>query len=107
MRARMTQADLAARASTTQSAIARIETGDSAPSFDSVLRLIRLCGLDLHVSLVPRDESDWIQAQQLLRLTPEERLMSHQRFVNQLDELREAGARAREARARARDDSEN
>jgi transcriptional regulator with XRE-family HTH domain len=53
-RARLTQAELAARAGTTQSAIARIETGGSTPSFDSVLRLVRLCGMDLDIVLVER-----------------------------------------------------
>lgn len=100
-RARLTEAELAARAGTPESAIEEIEAGDSAPSFDTVLRLIRLCGLDLHVSLVPRDDTDWIQAQQLLRLTPEERLMSHQRFVQRLDELRQAEAELRANRAQA------
>ena len=59
------QRELAERAGTTQSAIARLETGRSTPSFDTVLRLVRLCGLDLDVMLVERDESDWAQAQRL------------------------------------------
>jgi predicted transcriptional regulator len=43
-RASLTQRELAEKAGTTQSAIARIETGHSTPSFDSVVRLVRLCG---------------------------------------------------------------
>ena len=73
-RAGLTQRELADKAGTTQSAIARIETGHSTPSFDTVLRLVRLCGLDLDVMLVERDDSDWIQVQRLLELTPEERI---------------------------------
>jgi transcriptional regulator with XRE-family HTH domain len=96
-RAALTQAELAQRAGTTQSAIARIETGDVAPSFDSVLRLVRLCGLDLDIMLVPRDESDWAQAQRLAGLSPQERLVRHQGVQAQLRELRQAGARARAA----------
>jgi transcriptional regulator with XRE-family HTH domain len=96
-RAGLTQAELAQRAGTTQSAIARIETGDTAPSFDSVLRLVRLCGLDLDIMLVPRDESDLAQAARLARLQPEERLLRHQRVLAQLRELRQAGMRARAA----------
>jgi transcriptional regulator with XRE-family HTH domain len=96
-RARLTQAELADRAGTTQSAIARIETGDSAPSFDSVLRLVRLCGMDLDIMLVPRDESDWIQARRLEPLSSEQRLRRHQRVLSQLLALRAAGARARHA----------
>lgn len=96
-RAGLTQEELAQRAGTTQSAIARIETGDSAPSFDSVLRLVRLCGLDLDIMLVARDESDWAQALRLLPLSPEERLLRHQRVLAQLRELRRAGMKARAA----------
>jgi transcriptional regulator with XRE-family HTH domain len=96
-RAGLTQAELAQLAGTTQSAIARIETGDSAPSFDSVLRLLRLCGLDLDIMLVPRDESDHAQAQRLTSLSPEERLLRHQRVLAQLREMRQAGARTRAA----------
>jgi transcriptional regulator with XRE-family HTH domain len=94
-RAGLTQAELAQRAGTTQSAIARIETGETAPSFDSVLRLVRLCDLDLDIMLVPRDQSDWIQALRLTKLSPEERLLRHQRALAQLREMRQAGTRAR------------
>ncbi len=68
-RAALSQRELAERAGTTQSAIARLETGRSTPSFDTVLRLVRLCGLDLEVMLVERDGSDWAQAQRLRGLT--------------------------------------
>jgi len=73
-RAGLTQRELAERAGTTQSAIARLERGRSAPSLDTVRRLVRLCGLDLEVGLVERDRTvDW-QISANLRLTPEERL---------------------------------
>ena len=90
-RAGLTQRELAERAGTTQSALARIETGRSTPSFDTVLRLVRLCGLDLDIMLVERDDSDWVQASRLLGLTAEERLDRMQRFADQLLELRRAG----------------
>ena len=61
-RARLTQRELAERAGTTQSAIARLESGRTRPAFDDVLRLVRLCGFDLDVMLVERDDSDWAQA---------------------------------------------
>ena len=61
-RAALSQRELAERAGTTQSAVARIETGGSTPSFDAVLRLLRLTGHDLDLMLVERDESDWAQA---------------------------------------------
>lgn len=61
----LTPSELAALAGTTQSAIARLESGRTAPSFDDVLRLLRLMGLDLDVMLVERDDSDWIEARRL------------------------------------------
>ncbi|MFE4458357.1 TetR family transcriptional regulator [Nocardia tengchongensis] len=51
-RAGLTQAELAARAGTVQPAIARWENGNSSVKLDDVLRLIRLCGLELELSLV-------------------------------------------------------
>lgn len=89
-RAGLTQRELAERASTTQSAIARIETGRSTPSYDAVLRLVRLCGLDLDVMLVERDHSDWWQVQDLRDLTPQQRLDRHARVVRQFREIRRA-----------------
>lgn len=73
-RAGLTQAELAAKAATTQSAIARVEAGRTSPSFDLVLRLVRLCGFRLDVSLDPYDDSDLAQAQANLRRTVEGRL---------------------------------
>ena len=72
----LSQRELAERAGTTQSAIARVETGRSTPSFDTVLRLVRLCGFDLDVMLVERDESDGRRLLALLGLTPAERSRS-------------------------------
>jgi transcriptional regulator with XRE-family HTH domain len=51
-RAGMTQAELAARVRTTQSAIARLE-GGAEPSFRRVAQLVRACGFELRVSLSP------------------------------------------------------
>lgn len=87
-RAGLTQRELAERAGTTQSAIARIETGHSTPSFDTVLRLVRLCGLDLDVMLVERDESDWVQMSRLLDLSPDERVRLGIRTANTMRAIR-------------------
>lgn len=51
-RAGLTQAELAARVGTTQSAIARLE-GGAEPSVRRVTELLRACGLELRVSLAP------------------------------------------------------
>ena len=73
-RAGLTQRELAEKAGTTQSAIARLESGRTRPAFDDVLRLVRLCGMDLDITLAERDDSDWAQSQRLLPLSPDERI---------------------------------
>lgn len=90
-RAGLTQAELASRAATTQSAIARWESGRTAVSLDDVRRLVRLCGFDLELMLVPRDDSDIAQAARLATLTGQERMDRHARVSRQLAALREAG----------------
>lgn len=87
-RAGLTQADLAARAGTSQSGIARWESGRTAVSLDDVLRLVRLCGFDLELLLLPRDESDMAQAARLADLTGQERIDRHARLTQQLNALR-------------------
>jgi len=90
-RAGLTQADLASRAGTTQSAIARWESGRTAVSLDDVRRLARLCGFDLEIMLVPRDDSDMAQAARLAGLNGQERMDRHARVSRQLAALRDAG----------------
>ena len=58
---------------------------------DEVDRFLRLCGLDLDVMLVERDDSDWIQALRARDLSPEDRLERMNRFAAQLRELQRAG----------------
>ncbi len=86
----LTQRELAERAGTTQSAIARLETGRSTPTFDTVLRLLRLCGLDLDLMLVERDGSDLAQAERIIGLTLQERLDRNARLVTEYRQLRQA-----------------
>ena len=57
LRAGLTQAALAERAGTLQSAVARWERGEVAPSFETLRRLVRACGLELSVSLATFDDS--------------------------------------------------
>ena len=51
LRSDLSQGELAARAGTTQSAIARLESGRSSPGFERVLELVAACGLELRVSI--------------------------------------------------------
>jgi transcriptional regulator with XRE-family HTH domain len=90
-RAGLSQRELGERAGTTQSAIARIETGRSTPSFDAVLKLVRLCGFDLDVMLVERDATDWVQAEDLLVLTPAERVADGVRTANVMLKIQGVG----------------
>ena len=89
-RAGMTQAQLAAVAGTTQSAIARLESGRTSPSFEQVERLMRLCGFQLIVELAPYDDSDIVQAEALLRITTAGRARQLATTVNHLERLRES-----------------
>lgn len=89
-RAGLTQAQLAERVGTTQSAVARWERGRSAPSFDTVRRLVRACGLDLVVTIEDYDDSDIAQAEQLLRLTPDQRVDHSLDVVSFAEELSDA-----------------
>ncbi|MDQ3503090.1 MAG: helix-turn-helix domain-containing protein [Actinomycetota bacterium] len=96
-RAGLTQRELAERAGTTQSSIARWESARSEPSFANVIRLLRLCGFVLDVHLELYDDGlrdDWSQAQRLLRLTPEERIESNTHMVDIARDLRAAALAA-------------
>jgi len=76
-RAGLSQAEVASRAGTTQSAIARLESGRSAPSLERITGLARACGFDLEVRLVPLDDSDRSVAQGNLRLGIDARVRQH------------------------------
>ena len=89
-RAGITQAELAARAETTQSAIARLESGRTSPSLEQVERLLRLCGFQLLVELAPYDDSDIVQAEAALRRTPQERIDTMEAWVTLARELQDA-----------------
>jgi transcriptional regulator with XRE-family HTH domain len=52
LRAGLTQAQLAERVGTTQSAIARVERGRTVPSLARVRELVTACGLELRIRLV-------------------------------------------------------
>ncbi len=74
LRARLTQRELARRAATSQSAVARWESGEVVPSFERLRELVRACGLELTIGLANHDDSydEWIEA--ALEQSPAERL---------------------------------
>jgi transcriptional regulator with XRE-family HTH domain len=76
LRARLSQAELAERLSTPRSQIARWEADDVEPGFATVRRVLRACGFDLSMALVPYapDEDREARLRELQRLTPQERL---------------------------------
>jgi len=96
-RAGLTQADLAERAGTTQSAIARLESGRTSPALEQVERLLKLCGFQLVVQLAPYDDSDLVQAEARLRQDVEDRLTAVQAGVRSMQELRDAVVAQRDA----------
>ena len=89
-RAGLSQRELADRAGTTQSAIARLEAGRTTPSLESVERLLRLCGFQLLVELAPYDDSDVVQAEARLRQSVDERIAEMEAGLRAVTELRAA-----------------
>lgn len=77
-RAGLTQADLAERLGTTQSAIARLERGGTEPSYERVVEALRACGFDLLPRLLPADDADWSVASTNLTVDPDTRVRRHQ-----------------------------
>jgi len=66
----ISQAVLAQRLRTTQSAVARLESGDTNPRFETVMSAVRACGLDLHVSLTAFDVDHRLLIEESLALSP-------------------------------------
>ncbi len=75
--ARLTQRELARRAQTAQSVVARIERGQTSPTWGTLIRLLSAAGFDLDASLAvqPVFGSHMLDdVARILCLTPEERL---------------------------------
>jgi transcriptional regulator with XRE-family HTH domain len=75
----LTQEELARRMGTTQSAIARLEAGQSNPTVATVEKALRACGHTLQPQAkMFRDSVDESLIRASLRMTPAQRLRSHQ-----------------------------
>lgn len=75
-RAGLTQQQLADKLKTTQSVVARWETGARGPSLETIENVARACDLDISIYLVPRDDHDFRLASQMKRLSPGKRIES-------------------------------
>ncbi len=78
LRAGLTQYELAKRSGRDRSVIARWEQGAVAPSVETLIELVRACGFDLPLELVPRAPSDEERLRKNALLSPERRV---QRFL--------------------------
>jgi transcriptional regulator with XRE-family HTH domain len=75
----LTQADLAQRMGTTQSAVARLESPASNPRLETLDRALRAAGQRLEFSTVsaPQDALDEVQLKRHVEMTPAERVAAH------------------------------
>ena len=78
VQAGMTQRELARKARTAQSVVARIELNETSPSWTTLTRILAAAGFRVSPDLVriPKlDRSELDDIPRILRLTPEERLL--------------------------------
>jgi transcriptional regulator with XRE-family HTH domain len=77
LRAGLTQRELASRVGRPQSSIARWENGAMRPSFETLRELLRACGYDVELTLVPYEPDPKHDSRLRVRLgrTPQERLL--------------------------------
>jgi len=74
LRAGLTQHELARRASVSQPALARIESGRVTPRMDTVMRLLEACDLSLSVTPILGRGIDRSTIRHMRALTPRQRL---------------------------------
>jgi len=74
MRAGLSQIALAERSDKDRVQIGRYEAGTVAPSLDTLGDLVRACGFDLSLELVPVDEASVSALAELQQISPERRV---------------------------------
>lgn len=75
MRAGLTQYDLGERTNRDRAVIARWEQGAVTPNVETLVELVRACGFDLPLELVPYEASEEPRLQKNARLSPERRVL--------------------------------
>jgi transcriptional regulator with XRE-family HTH domain len=93
----LTQADLARRLGTTQSAISNWERGRDTPRVDTLARILEACGFEADMTFRRLDDVDRTQIRENLAMTPAERLQS----VRNVSKLRAKARRVEREPARA------
>jgi transcriptional regulator with XRE-family HTH domain len=74
LRAGFTQAELAERSGRERSVIARWEQGGSAPSLETLLELLAVCGYELPLELAERDDRALARVRESALVSPERRV---------------------------------
>jgi transcriptional regulator with XRE-family HTH domain len=106
-RAGLTQRELAKRAGTAQSVVARVERGQTSPTLETLTRLLAATGFNVRMELVPQPTTDaLVEAfkrdidrtllRRNLEKTVDERVRSLQALARLADEAHRAGRAARE-----------
>lgn len=75
LRAGLTQYQLAERSGRDRSVIARWEHGTVAPSVETLVELVRVCGFDLPLELVPYERPTGERLRKNALLSPERRVL--------------------------------
>lgn len=78
LRARLSQGDLGVRVGRDRAQIARWERDAVAPSFETLRELVRACGFELTVEIVPatRDDAAEARVRATLLQSPQERIQA-------------------------------
>lgn len=91
LRAALSQRDLARRARTAQSVVARIEEGHTSPRWNTLARLLKAAGFELEAGLAVRPVARshvLSDVPRLLALTPEARLQEVANFTRFIGQAR-------------------
>jgi transcriptional regulator with XRE-family HTH domain len=75
LRGGLTQYELAERTGRDRAVIARWEQGTVAPSIETVVELVRACGFDLPLELVPYERTGGERLEKNALLSPERRVL--------------------------------